>query len=393
MLSIVIAFVITLILFHPVQTDSLIWPYQTGWFLINLAFIINICLIERFAWKSLPLLVLGDLRDSIVSARDHCLAGHGGPVGVTRRWRNWVAALIMFIGLAAALVAVPSTNTTSLPGIADAGAFLPSTSSRSSAAPSATEIGNWAFGRARSSLHAPSFLSASSDCPGGSRRPGAGRHGSRCPVAHAGRWALRGGVRSRPLRLWAALGARSLSRLDDDEPFPPRSCHLVDTRRRCRPRCAASRRRAARSLDCDERRKRFLPSHGSVVVTTIVSEHWRCWQCASVERLFDLPPEQHSWTVARRRDREAKHEGAERPVRPGYGSRKNRPLCGLSGCTSSNSNGAIRPGRLRSMPCGMSIMRAPLHLQRGRPISDPGRVSGSIAAIRGRQCARRQPVR
>ena len=124
-LSIVIAFVITLILFHPVQTDSLIWPYQTGWFLINLAFIINICLIERFAWKSLPLLVLS-ATCATLSSRHGIIAWPVMAVqlALLGGWRNWVAALIMFIGLAAALVAVPSTNTTSLPGIADAGGFV-----------------------------------------------------------------------------------------------------------------------------------------------------------------------------------------------------------------------------------------------------------------------------
>ena len=174
-LSIVIAFVITLILFHPVQTDSLIWPYQTGWFLINLAFIINICLIERFAWKSLPLLVLS-ATCATLSSRHGIIAWPVMAVqlALLGGWRNWVAALIMFIGLAAALVAVPSTNTTSLPGIADAGDSS-STSSRSSAAPSATEIRNGHSDWARSSLHAPLFLSASSDCrrlaPAGRRTP------------------------------------------------------------------------------------------------------------------------------------------------------------------------------------------------------------------------------
>ena len=52
------SFGIVVILFHPIQTAHILWPFEMGWFLITSLAVINICLIERYKTASIPAVML-----------------------------------------------------------------------------------------------------------------------------------------------------------------------------------------------------------------------------------------------------------------------------------------------------------------------------------------------
>lgn len=120
----IIAVLISAVFFHPIQTNNLLWPFQTGWFLIDLAFVLNILLIERLGWKGLPALVVTGAVATLssrhgvfvwfVAAFHLTLLGGRG---------NRLAALVMFAGFAAGLLLAPSTDA-HLPGVADVGGLI-----------------------------------------------------------------------------------------------------------------------------------------------------------------------------------------------------------------------------------------------------------------------------
>jgi len=59
---------IILLLFHPTQTNHLLWPFELGWFLITAFAFANIYCIERFGARALPLIVLTASCASLCSA-------------------------------------------------------------------------------------------------------------------------------------------------------------------------------------------------------------------------------------------------------------------------------------------------------------------------------------
>jgi len=92
---------------HPSQMNHLLWPFELGWFMVNLSLVVNLVLIERLRAGALPWVVTVCLLGTFSTGQGAflwLLAGfHFLLIGGQRRYLTFSGFMVVFVGLSAYL--------------------------------------------------------------------------------------------------------------------------------------------------------------------------------------------------------------------------------------------------------------------------------------------------